>query len=104
MNLDQELLTATLAGLEMKKARLEEQIASLRSMTTCKISTKRAKAKKAAAARPLLRRKRGRSVANSGRKRSRSGGPLPAGNSFRPAGITVDADDHIDRRGRQRGM
>ena len=48
MNFDQELLHAALAGLEMKKARLEEQIAAVRSMTTGKTSTKRAKAPKEA--------------------------------------------------------
>ena len=46
MNFDQELLQAALVGLEMKKAKLDDQIASVRSMIAGKTSTKRAKAAK----------------------------------------------------------
>jgi hypothetical protein len=48
MNFDQELLQAALVGLEMKKAKLDEQIAFVRSMTTGKTPLKRAKAAKVA--------------------------------------------------------
>jgi hypothetical protein len=48
MNFDQELLQAALVGLEMKRAKLDEQIAFVRSMTTGKAPGKRAKAAKAA--------------------------------------------------------
>lgn len=60
MNFDQELLQAALAGLEMKRARLEEQIASVRSMTTGKAPTKRAKTKVAKKAEEPAVEKKGR--------------------------------------------
>jgi hypothetical protein len=40
MILNKEILEAALIGLEMKKARLEEQIASIRSMTGAKTPRK----------------------------------------------------------------
>jgi hypothetical protein len=40
MNLNAEILEAALIGLEMKKARLEEQIASIRSMARVKTPRK----------------------------------------------------------------
>ena len=39
MNFDQELLQAALVGLEMKKAKLDDQIASVRSMIAGKTET-----------------------------------------------------------------
>ena len=49
MNFDQELLQAALVGLEMKKARLDEQIALVRSMASGKTPAKRVKPAKVAA-------------------------------------------------------
>lgn len=48
MNFDQELLQAALVGLEMKKAKLDEQIAFVKSRSAGKTATKRGRAAKAA--------------------------------------------------------
>lgn len=49
MNFDQELLQAALVGLEMQKAKLDEQIALVRSMVSGKTPAKKVKAPKVAA-------------------------------------------------------
>lgn len=48
MNFDQGLLEAALVGLELKKARLEEQIAAIRALTGGKNPASSAKARAAA--------------------------------------------------------
>lgn len=89
MKFDQELLQAALVGLEMKRAKLEEQIASVRSMAAGRTSTKRVKAVQVdeePAAEKKSRKKRHKLSPEARQrmpKRRRSVGPRSVGNSLR---------------------
>jgi len=75
MNFNQELLEAALFGLEMKKAKLDEQIALVRSLASGKTPVKRFKRPKVAAEPALEKkpRKKRRQLSPEARQRIANG-------------------------------